>query len=152
MYLDLAEKMLVFWNWIWCPRLMLCPAMTDLSGSAKWYCLTLVSVEQSSQCRPDHTQKEFCKLPVSSILDHPWLARQRWRLFSVGGWLTWCCADNAVGGQPCISVTNWIFSWTLFYWWRKFWLWLHSGWCLLLAQLLTMKMEAAHSTSTLMNF
>jgi hypothetical protein len=73
-------------------------------------------------------------------------------LFSAGGWLTWCCAADAVGGQPCISVTNSMLLWILFYWSRKFGLWLHSGWCLLLAHLLTMRMEAIHSTSTLMNF
>jgi hypothetical protein len=32
MYLDLVDRILVFWSWIRCPRLMLCSATADLSG------------------------------------------------------------------------------------------------------------------------
>jgi hypothetical protein len=35
MYLGLVERMVVFCSWIWCPKLLLCSAMADLSGCSR---------------------------------------------------------------------------------------------------------------------
>jgi hypothetical protein len=36
MYIDLVERMVVFWSWIQWPRLMLCLSMADVSGCSRW--------------------------------------------------------------------------------------------------------------------
>jgi hypothetical protein len=50
MYLGLVERMVVFCSWMWCPKLILCSAMADLSGYSRrmchWCSFNLVSTEQ----------------------------------------------------------------------------------------------------------
>jgi hypothetical protein len=38
MYLGLVERMVVWCSWIWCPKLILCFTMADLSGCSRQLC------------------------------------------------------------------------------------------------------------------
>lgn len=69
-----------------------CRAMPWLTSG--WF-LPLMSLKWSVCIhRPDHTHRGCCILPVFSVLGQPWPAEGSWRILSVWGYWTWCCAKH----------------------------------------------------------
>lgn len=76
--LDLVENILVSWNWMLSPKLMLCSAMNNLSGLLQDMSVVLLNpgVDQVAWlvlCRLEHIHTGRC-IPTHPILSHPQLA------------------------------------------------------------------------------